>query len=90
MKRQLRTLEQAQRKAASLIWRLGQVHFIVSFPSFGIRSLIRVKLLFAVIVGPVRLDRCMHVSDWTWSAPLSLALQAAQQPFSASSADLVQ
>jgi hypothetical protein len=75
--------------AASLIGRLGQVHFIVSFPSFGIWSLIRVKLLFAVIVGPVRLDRCMHVSDRSRSAQLSLALQVAQQPFSASSANLV-
>lgn len=51
--------------AASLIGRLGQVHFMFSFPSFGSLSLIRVTLLFAVIVGPVRLDRCMHVSDWT-------------------------
>ncbi|MEM9309794.1 MAG: hypothetical protein AAGA74_21090, partial [Pseudomonadota bacterium] len=74
---------------ASLIGRLGQVHFIVLFPSFGIGSLIRVKLLFAVIFGPVRLDRCMHVSDRSRSAQLSLALCVAQQPFSASSADLV-
>ena len=77
------------RAAASLIGRLGQVHFIVSFPSLGIWSLIRVKLLFAVIVGPVRLDRCMQVSDRSRSAQLSLALRVAQQPFSASSADLV-
>ena len=75
--------------AASLIGRLGQVYFIVSFPFFGIRSFIRVKLLFAVIVGPVRLDRCMHVSDRSRSAQLSLALRVAQQPFSASSTDLV-
>ena len=75
--------------AASLIGRLGQVRFVVSFPSFGIVSLTRVKLLFAVIVGPVRLGRCMHVSDRSWSAQLSLALRVAQQPFSASSTDLV-
>ena len=63
-----------RRPAASLIGRLGQAHCIVSFPTFGIGSLIRVKLLFAVIVGPVRLDRCMHVSDRSRSAQLSLAL----------------
>ncbi len=48
---------------APLNERLGRVHFIVLFPSLGIWSLIRVRLLFAVIFGPVRLDRCMHVSD---------------------------
>lgn len=31
----------------------------------------------------------MHVSDWQWRAPLSGALQVAQQTFSASSIDLV-
>ena len=36
-------------------------------------SLIRVTLLFAVIIGPVRLGRCMHVSDWMWSTLLCLA-----------------
>lgn len=36
------------------------------------------SLLFAVIDGPVQLDRCLHALDWTWSAPLSLALQVAQ------------
>ena len=35
------------------------------------------------------LRRCMHVSDWQWRAPLSGALQVAQQTFSASSTDLV-
>ena len=53
----------AFRMAASLIGRLGQVHFIVVLRLAGILSLIRVKLLFAVIVGPVQLGRCMHVSD---------------------------
>ncbi len=44
-----------QRTAASLIGRLGQVHFIAFISVFvGSLSLIRVKLLFAVIVGPVR------------------------------------
>ena len=33
--------------------------------------------------------RCMHVSDWLWSALLRLALLGAQQPYSASSTDLV-
>ena len=53
----------AGRTAVSLIGHLGQVHFIVLFPFFGIGSHIRAKLFFAVISGPVRLDRCMHVSD---------------------------
>ena len=70
---------------ASVIGRFGQVHFIVSFPFFGIGSLIRVKLLFAVIIGPVRLDRCTHVSDRLWSTQISLALQVAQHHFPASS-----
>ncbi len=70
---------------ASLVGRLGQVRFIISFPLFGIKSLVRVKLLFAVIVGPVLSDRCMHVSDPSRSARLSLALQVVQQRFSASS-----
>ena len=52
-------------------------HLLVSVLS-GHVSLIRVILLVAVIYGPVRLGRCMHVSDWTWSAPLCLALQFAQ------------
>ena len=56
-------MQYSVRMAGSLIRRLGQVHLIVCFRLFGIRSLIRVKLLFAVISGPVRLDRCMHVSD---------------------------
>ena len=30
-------------------------------------SAIFYQLLFAVIIGPVRLDRCAHVSDWLWS-----------------------
>ncbi len=75
--------------AASLVGYLGQVRFIVLFPSLGIGSLIRVRRLFAVIAGSVRLDRCMHVSDRSRSAQLSLALQMAQQPFSASSTDFV-
>ena len=33
------TLAKVQRKFSSLIGRLGQVHFIVSFPSFGITVL---------------------------------------------------
>ena len=51
----------------------SSIHCFVSV-FFGIGSLIRVKLLFAVIIGPARLYRCMHVSDWSWSAQLSLAL----------------
>lgn len=48
---------------------------------FWVGSLIRVKLVYVAISGPVRLDRCMHVSDWSRSVQLSLALRDAQQPF---------
>lgn len=45
-------------------------------------SLIRVTLLFAVIVGLVRLGRCMHVSDWTWSARLVSRFKLRSELFS--------
>lgn len=47
----------------SLIGRLGQFHFIISFPSFEITSFIWVMRFFAVNDGPVRLDRYVHVQD---------------------------
>lgn len=71
--------------AASLIGRLGQARF----PSFlwiivthsghaSLRSLVDA-------IG----HRCTHVSDRQWRALLWDALLVAQQPFSASSTDLV-
>lgn len=69
-----------------LIGYLGQFRF----PSSAcLRSLVRVGLLFSVWFSVSKGRRCMHMSKWKWSSPLSSALQDAQQTFSAWSTNLV-